>query len=63
MAWRFKQVVPLVLTRQEAAEVYEALTLYRNDCTMNDVSASAIEGVISRMKRHTEHRAAQAPRP
>jgi hypothetical protein len=63
MSWRFKQIVPLVLTRQEAAEVYEALTLYRNECDLDDVTATAIDGIIQRMKRHTEHRSAQEPRP
>ncbi len=59
MAWRFNETVPLVLTRQEASELYEALTLYRNECDLDDVSTSGIDAILTRMKRHTEHRSTQ----
>lgn len=61
MAWRFNETVPLVLTRDEASEVYEALKLYSLEC--GDVPAASggtvISNVLARMKRHTEQRAKQ----
>ena len=56
MAWRFNETVPLVMTRREASEVYEALKLYINECGLDDVECGEISSVIERMKRHIETR-------